>query len=220
MAECGGLLNHLGLFRSSHFSHLQSGNDHLSRANVLSFGSQCSPLCSPAKARSDSFIRQLLCSALCSKFQIQVLQDLPLKSVLNPSRHSGRQLWRWCCRIRFELASERASSPLRLLGRSQWELPHRVIVGNQALRDYGHVAQTDGSGSGICRAKDLVLDFQTCIKSCSTRESSEPLCSQNDPVCLTYSKASSEWKRPSVKEPLQPVSIISLNLLLSPSQPL
>ena len=47
MAECGGLLNHPGLFRFSHFNHLQSGNDHLSRANMLSFGCECSPLCSP-----------------------------------------------------------------------------------------------------------------------------------------------------------------------------
>ena len=40
-----------------------------------------------SRSGSEAIIRQLLCSALCSKFQIQVLQDLPLKSVLNPSRH-------------------------------------------------------------------------------------------------------------------------------------
>ena len=33
-------------------------------------------------------------------------------------------------------------------------------VGNQACANFGHVAQTRGSGSRICRARALVLDFQ------------------------------------------------------------
>src|SRR5438270_3370339 len=47
VAECGGLLNRLGLFRFSRFNHLQSEDHYLVRANVLSFGCECSPLCSP-----------------------------------------------------------------------------------------------------------------------------------------------------------------------------
>ena len=69
MAECGGLLNHPRLFRFSHFNHLQLGRDQPSRANVLSLGCKCSPLCSPAK-RAARLIQQLLSPlpALCSNF--------------------------------------------------------------------------------------------------------------------------------------------------------
>jgi hypothetical protein len=61
VAECGGLLNHLGLLRFSHFNRLQSGSDHLSRASVLSFGCKCSPLCSPAHLPGDSEVIVLRC---------------------------------------------------------------------------------------------------------------------------------------------------------------
>ena len=51
MAECGGLLNHLGLLRFNRFNRLQLGSNHLSRANVLPFGCDCSSLCSPSPVK-------------------------------------------------------------------------------------------------------------------------------------------------------------------------
>jgi hypothetical protein len=47
VAECGGLLNHRGIFRFSHFNHLQSGRNRPNRATVLSFGGVMLPALLP-----------------------------------------------------------------------------------------------------------------------------------------------------------------------------
>src|ERR1039458_859123 len=83
VAECGGLLNRLGLFRFNRFNRLQLGSNHLCRANVLSFGCDCSPLCSPSRQRQNkkSFF-----------FHARESAVIVLRFVLRPPPRSRRSL--------------------------------------------------------------------------------------------------------------------------------